>query len=95
MIEGMRMDLRKSHGKNFDELYLYCYYVVGTVGLMSVPIMGISQDSHATTEDVYSAARRLGIPLVAHVIDFDLPNDIDDYVHRIRSTGRAGKSGFC
>nr|ABR16280.1 unknown [Picea sitchensis] len=61
MIEGMRMDLRKSHYKNFDELYLYCYYVAGTVGLMSVPIMGISQDSHATTEDVYSAALALGI----------------------------------
>nr|QOJ43194.1 chloroplast 15-cis-phytoene synthase [Solanum lycopersicum] len=61
MIEGMRMDLRKSRYKNFDELYLYCYYVAGTVGLMSVPIMGIAPESKATTESVYNAALALGI----------------------------------
>ncbi|XVE72026.1 hypothetical protein DITRI_Ditri11bG0005700 [Diplodiscus trichospermus] len=61
MIEGMRMDLRKSRYKNFDELYLYCYYVAGTVGLMSVPVMGIAPESSATTETVYNAALALGI----------------------------------
>ncbi|CAL9041232.1 unnamed protein product [Musa banksii] len=61
MIEGMRMDLRKSRYKNFDELYLYCYYVAGTVGLMSVPVMGIAPDSKASAESVYSAALALGI----------------------------------
>ncbi|THU46839.1 hypothetical protein C4D60_Mb09t09120 [Musa balbisiana] len=61
MIEGMRMDLRKSRYNNFDELYLYCYYVAGTVGLMSVPVMGIAPDSKASTESVYSAALALGI----------------------------------
>ncbi|XP_042495399.1 phytoene synthase 2, chloroplastic-like [Macadamia integrifolia] len=61
MIEGMRMDLRKSRYKNFDELYLYCYYVAGTVGLMSVPVMGIAPESQATTESVYNAALALGI----------------------------------
>ena len=29
-----------------------------------------------------------------HVINFDLPSDIDDYVHRIGRTGRAGKKGI-
>lgn len=61
MIEGMRMDLRKSRYKNFNELYLYCYYVAGTVGLMSVPVMGIAPESKATTESVYNAALALGI----------------------------------
>ncbi|KAF8102987.1 hypothetical protein N665_0189s0039 [Sinapis alba] len=61
MIEGMRMDLRKSRYKNFDDLYLYCYYVAGTVGLMSVPVMGIDPKSKATTESVYNAALALGI----------------------------------
>ncbi|KAG0492054.1 hypothetical protein HPP92_005142 [Vanilla planifolia] len=61
MIEGMRLDLKKSRYKNFDELYLYCYYVAGTVGLMSVPVMGISPESRATTETVYSSALALGI----------------------------------
>jgi len=39
------------------------------------------------------AARGLDIPHVTHVINFDLPSDIDDYTHRIGRTGRAGKKG--
>ncbi|KAI8645808.1 P-loop containing nucleoside triphosphate hydrolase protein [Parasitella parasitica] len=40
------------------------------------------------------AARGLDIPNVTHVISFDLPSDIDDYVHRIGRTGRAGNTGM-
>ncbi|OBA20285.1 DEAD-domain-containing protein [Metschnikowia bicuspidata var. bicuspidata NRRL YB-4993] len=40
------------------------------------------------------AARGLDIPNVLHVINYDLPNDIDDYVHRIGRTGRAGNVGI-
>ncbi|OAD78219.1 hypothetical protein PHYBLDRAFT_130586, partial [Phycomyces blakesleeanus NRRL 1555(-)] len=40
------------------------------------------------------AARGLDIPNVVHVISFDLPNEIDDYVHRIGRTGRAGNTGI-
>lgn len=61
MIEGMRMDLKKSRYRSFDELYLYCYYVAGTVGLMSVPVMGISPESMAATETVYKGALALGL----------------------------------
>lgn len=61
MVDGMRMDLWKSRYNNFDELYLYCYYVAGTVGLMSVPVMGIAPDSKASTESVYNAALALGV----------------------------------
>jgi ATP-dependent RNA helicase DDX3X len=39
------------------------------------------------------AARGLDIPNVNHVINYDLPSNIDDYVHRIGRTGRAGNQG--
>jgi ATP-dependent RNA helicase DeaD len=39
------------------------------------------------------AARGLDIDHVEHVINFDLPRDPEDYVHRIGRTGRAGRSG--
>ena len=39
------------------------------------------------------AARGLDIPSVTHVINYDLPSDVDDYVHRIGRTGRAGHQG--
>jgi ATP-dependent RNA helicase DDX3X len=39
------------------------------------------------------AARGLDIPNVKHVVNYDLPTDIDDYVHRIGRTGRAGNTG--
>ena len=39
------------------------------------------------------AGRGLDIPNVTHVVNFDLPKDIDDYVHRIGRTGRAGNVG--
>ncbi|KAI8334264.1 ATP-dependent RNA helicase DED1 [Chlamydoabsidia padenii] len=40
------------------------------------------------------AARGLDIAHVEHVISFDLPSYIDDYVHRIGRTGRAGNTGI-
>jgi ATP-dependent RNA helicase RhlB len=39
------------------------------------------------------AARGLHIPEVSHVFNFDLPQDAEDYVHRIGRTARAGASG--
>ncbi|MGH8226225.1 MAG: DEAD/DEAH box helicase [Gammaproteobacteria bacterium] len=43
------------------------------------------------TTDV--ASRGLHIPAVSHVFNYDLPQDAEDYVHRIGRTGRAGASG--
>jgi ATP-dependent RNA helicase RhlB len=39
------------------------------------------------------AARGLHIPAVSHVINYDLPQDPEDYVHRIGRTARVGQSG--
>lgn len=39
------------------------------------------------------AARGLDIPDVKQVINFDMPTDIEEYVHRIGRTGRAGHTG--
>jgi ATP-dependent RNA helicase RhlB len=39
------------------------------------------------------AARGLHIPDVSHVFNYDLPEDAEDYVHRIGRTARAGASG--
>ncbi|MEA2007612.1 MAG: DEAD/DEAH box helicase [Chloroflexota bacterium] len=40
------------------------------------------------------AARGLDIDDISHVINYDLPYDVESYVHRIGRTGRAGKTGI-
>jgi ATP-dependent RNA helicase RhlE len=40
------------------------------------------------------AARGLDIPSISHVVNYDLPDTPEDYVHRIGRTGRAGKCGI-
>lgn len=39
------------------------------------------------------AARGLDVKNITHVINFDLPKSVEDYIHRIGRTGRAGESG--
>jgi ATP-dependent RNA helicase DDX41 len=39
------------------------------------------------------AAKGLDFPAIQHVINYDMPNEIENYVHRIGRTGRAGKTG--
>ena len=40
------------------------------------------------------AARGLDIPAISHVINYDLPRQTEDYVHRIGRCGRAGRTGI-
>lgn len=40
------------------------------------------------------AARGIDIPTITHVINYDLPKQAEDYVHRIGRTGRAGRTGI-
>lgn len=39
------------------------------------------------------AARGLDVPRISHVVNYDIPHDVESYVHRIGRTGRAGRSG--
>lgn len=39
------------------------------------------------------AAKGLDFPDIQHVINFDMPGEIENYVHRIGRTGRCGKTG--
>jgi ATP-dependent RNA helicase DeaD len=39
------------------------------------------------------AARGLDVERVSHVVNLDIPNDIEGYIHRIGRTGRAGRAG--
>jgi len=48
MIDGQRMDLKRNRYETFDDLYLYCYRVAGTVGLMSNAVLGIESMSGTT-----------------------------------------------
>ncbi|MDO4907561.1 DEAD/DEAH box helicase [Neisseria sp.] len=40
------------------------------------------------------AARGIDVPAITHVINYDLPKQAEDYVHRIGRTGRAGRTGL-
>lgn len=40
------------------------------------------------------AARGLDVEGVTHVFNYDLPNDMESYIHRVGRTGRAGQSGM-
>ncbi|KAK1435209.1 hypothetical protein QVD17_00970 [Tagetes erecta] len=61
MIEGMRMDIKKSRYENFQELYQYCYYVAGTVSLMTVPVIGMAPEAIWDAPNTYNSAVSLGI----------------------------------
>lgn len=55
------------------------------------------RDFRAGTKDVLVAtdvaAKGMDFPDIQHVINFDMPKDIETYVHRIGRTGRSGKTG--
>ncbi|MFM8937317.1 MAG: squalene/phytoene synthase family protein, partial [Vulcanococcus sp.] len=65
MIEGMRMDLTTTRSTDFDHLYLYCYRVAGTVGLMTQEVMGVdpayTSAPWSERPDTSEAAVALGI----------------------------------
>jgi superfamily II DNA/RNA helicase len=56
-------------------------------------IRGFRQQDHRILVATDIAARGLDIPHIQHVINFDLPQSPEDYIHRIGRTGRAGAEG--
>lgn len=54
---------------------------------------GFKQSKYRVLVATDVAARGLHIPEVSHVFNYDLPQDAEDYVHRIGRTARAGQSG--
>ncbi|MBA0784218.1 hypothetical protein Gotri_001810 [Gossypium trilobum] len=99
----------RSQQVNIHIFIFFLYFLMDEVTVSPVYIAVISPLMHIEREQALRsfktgatpilvatdvAARGLDIPHVAHVVNFDLPNDIDDYVHRIGRTGRAGKTGL-
>ena len=70
LIDGVAMDLTKHRYRSFEELYLYCYRVGSTVGLMSIEIFGY-RDSKSK-----QYAENLGIALQLTNILRDIKSDV-------------------
>ncbi len=62
-------------------------------GVRTRALAGFKNNSVRVLVATDIAARGLDIPLLPHVVNFELPNISEDYVHRIGRTGRAGASG--
>jgi ATP-dependent RNA helicase RhlE len=56
-------------------------------------LKGFSTGKHRVLVATDVAARGIDVQDIAHVVQYDLPNGTDDFVHRIGRTGRAGASG--
>ena len=56
-------------------------------------LKGFASGRHRVLVATDVAARGIDVQDIAHVVNYDLPNASDDFVHRIGRTGRAGKKG--
>jgi ATP-dependent RNA helicase RhlE len=56
-------------------------------------LKGFSTGKHRVLVATDVAARGIDVQDIAHVVNYDLPNGTDDFVHRIGRTGRAGARG--
>ncbi|MCT4581451.1 MAG: DEAD/DEAH box helicase [Flavobacteriales bacterium] len=64
-----------------------------TQGARTRALKGFKENTIRVLVATDIAARGLDIPLLPHVVNFELPNIPEDYVHRIGRTGRAGANG--
>lgn len=75
MINGMQMDVEMSRFQSWEDLYLYCYRVAGTVGLMTLPIMGTIKPGKEGLREAAESALALGIALQLTNIIRDVGED--------------------
>lgn len=71
LIRGVLMDTYKKRYSDFDELYLYCYHVASTVGLMSSEVLGYSDPA------ALEYAEKLGVAMQLTNILRDVREDAE------------------
>ena len=59
----------------------------------SAALRSFAQGQHRILVATDVAARGIDVPDVAHVVNFDMPREAEDFVHRIGRTGRASRRG--
>jgi phytoene synthase len=74
LIDGVQMDIEKKEYETWDELENYCYKVASTVGLLSIPIVGLAPN--ATFDHAATYAIKLGIALQLTNILRDIGEDL-------------------
>lgn len=72
LIEGVKMDLEINRYNNFEDLYLFCYRVASTVGLMMTYVLGFEKD------ETLDYAEKLGIAMQLTNILRDIKEDKDN-----------------
>ncbi|HLO88212.1 MAG TPA: phytoene synthase [Nostocaceae cyanobacterium] len=87
MIAGQRMDLYRSRYQTFEELYLYCYRVAGTVGLMSTAIMGIDKSIYTAPWYRY---KQPYIP-IKEAIALGIANQLTNILRDVGEDARRGR----
>ncbi len=59
----------------------------------SAALKSFAQGNHRILVATDVAARGIDVPHVAHVVNYDMPREAEDFVHRVGRTGRAARSG--
>jgi 15-cis-phytoene synthase len=87
MIAGQRMDLHRSRYETFDQLYLYCYRVAGTVGLMSTSVMGVDTQPDTTP---WSRNRQLYVP-TEEAVALGIANQLTNILRDVGEDAQRGR----
>ncbi|MBK4729222.1 phytoene synthase [Oxynema sp. CENA135] len=88
MIAGQRMDLERSRYQTFEDLKLYCYRVAGTVGLMSLPVMGFEKARSSAPWECYLPELP---PPTQEAIDLGIANQLTNILRDVGEDARRGR----